>query len=893
MSDRPATAPSASDAFDMPPVYDALATEGRLYGHWVESGYFRADPNPDREPYCIVLPPPNVTGALHMGHAFQQLLQDIVIRRARMQGLEALWLPGTDHAGIATQVVVERELAKEGIDRREIGRDAFVEKVWEWKAKYGDRIVEQMKAMGNSCDWSRLRFTMDDGLAHAVRVAFVRLYEGGLIYRGERLVNWCPKDTTSLSDSEVNHWDVDGELVTFTYPFTDDPSSGIDVATTRVETMLGDTGIAVHPSDERYTAAIGRTVRHPFTGKDLPIAADDAVDPAFGSGAVKVTPAHDPTDFEIGQRHGWPLVNILTAEARIADTAPERFRGLDRYEARAAVLAALQDLGLVKNVERPYAHPVGHCYRCDTEIEPWLAGLQWFVRVDPLKAPAKQAALDGKVRFWPERWTHAYTQWLDVLRDWNISRQLWWGHRIPVWYCPDGHTTCAVEDPSACSECGSAELDQDPDVLDTWFSSQLWPFSTLGWPEQTTDLSYFYPTTSLVTGYEILYLWVARMIMSGLYLTGDVPFHNVVIHGLVRDPQGRKMSKSLGNVIDPMDVVERVGADPMRFGLAWQATEAQNIPFGEEHVDAGRHFANKIWNASRFVLRARDGRTGPPVLPDKQALTLPERWLLSRHEAMVEEVDRALTEFHFAEATQAIHRFFWSEFCDWAIEAQKERLYDGSPAERQTAGEVLAWVLERTLRVLHPIMPFVTEEIWQRFDAGESIVIAPWPEQRPELTDTDAERRFGAAQDLVTSIRRFRKAHGLRDGLSLSATLAPRGRDATDMESVRPEIQRLANLSSLDFAESASEVSGAARLNADGFEIFVRLEGVLDLDVERERLRARLGQVEADAGKHRSKLANEAFVSKAPEEIVAKERARLLSLDGEAEGLRDQLASLG
>ncbi len=899
MSEQPATASAPShpastpDEFDLPPAYDALATEQRLYEQWVESGSFRADPNPDREPYCIVLPPPNVTGALHIGHAFQQLLQDIVIRRARMQGLEALWLPGTDHAGIATQVVVERELAKEGIDRREIGREAFVEKVWEWKAQYGGRIVEQMQAMGNSCDWSRLRFTMDDGLAHAVRVAFVRLYEGGLIYRGERLVNWCPRDTTSLSDSEVNHWDVDGELVTFTYPFSDDPSHGVDVATTRVETMLGDTGIAVHPTDERYTGVIGKTVHHPFTGQDLPIAADDAVDPTFGTGAVKVTPAHDPTDFEIGQRHGWPLMNILTAQARIADTAPERFRGLDRYEARAAVLEALQELGLVKNVERPYAHPVGHCYRCDTEVEPWLAGLQWFVRVDPLKGPAKQAALDGKIRFWPERWTHAYTQWLDVLRDWNISRQLWWGHRIPVWYCPDGHMTCVVEDPSACAECGSEQLRQDPDVLDTWFSSQLWPFSTLGWPEQTTDLSYFYPTTTLITGYEILYLWVARMIMSGLYLTGDVPFHNVVIHGLVRDPHGRKMSKSVGNTIDPMDVVERAGADPLRFGLAWQATEAQNIPFGEEHVDAGRRFANKIWNASRLVLRARDGRTGPPALPDRAAMTLPERWLLSRHEAMVEEVDQALTEFHFAEAAQAIHRFFWSEFCDWSIEAEKERLYGGSPAERETAGELLAWVLERTLRVLHPMMPFVTEEIWQRFGAGESIVTAPWPEQRPELTDAEAEARFGTAQELVTAIRRFRKAHGLRDGLSLSATLAPRESDSKEIESVRPEIERLANLSSLEFGESASEVTGAARLSADGFDVFVRLEGVLDLDVERERLRARLAQVEAEAGRHRSKLANDAFVSKAPEAVVAKERVRLSSLDEEAEGLRSQLASLG
>ncbi len=891
MADDLQTAAARPPPDDMPSAYDALATEPRLYARWVERGYFGATPNPDRQPYCIVLPPPNVTGALHVGHAMNHTLQDVIIRRARMQGLEALWLPGTDHAGIATQVVVERELAKEGIDRREMGREAFVERVWEWKATYGDRIVEQMQALGNSCDWSRLRFTMDDGLANAVRVAFVRLYEGGLIYRGERLVNWCPKDTTSLSDSEVEHEDVAGELVTFAYPLSD-RSGEIDVATTRVETMLGDTGIAVHPDDERYRSLVGKTVRHPFTGEDLPIVADEAVDRTFGTGAVKVTPAHDPTDFEIGRRHGMPLVNILDREAHVVAPAPEEFRGLDRYAARGRVSEALEARGLIRGVERPYQHPVGHCYRCHTEIEPWLAGLQWFVRVGPLKVAATEAALDGRITFWPARWARAYTQWLDGLRDWNISRQLWWGHRIPVWYCADGHETCAVGDPAACSTCGSTVLEQDPDVLDTWFSSQLWPFSTLGWPERTADLAYFYPTTTLVTGYEILYLWVARMVMSGMYLAGEIPFANVVINGLVRDPQGRKMSKSLGNAIDPVDVIERVGADALRFGVVWQATEAQNIPFGEEHIDAGRRFANKIWNASRLVLRARDGRTGPPELPRADALTIPERWLLSRHEAMLEDVDAALDAFRFAEAAQAIHRFFWSELCDWALEVEKERLYEGTAEERATAAEVLAWVLERTLRALHPIMPFVTEEAWLRFGAGASVVIAPWPEQRPELRDAEAEARFDAARSLVTAVRRFRKAHGLRDSTPLRATAVPEPGRRADVEAMRAEIERLANISTLETAVDAASAAGSARVAADGVEVLIALEGVLDVGAERDRLSERLTEVDADTAKRSAKLSNDGFVSNAPPEVVAKERERLAALEEESAALREQLEQL-
>jgi valyl-tRNA synthetase len=883
---------------EMASAYDAGATEARWYATWLERGYFHADPErgrrEGREPFCIVLPPPNVTGSLHMGHAFQQLLQDIVVRRKRMQGYEALWLPGTDHAGIATQVVVERELAGEGIDRRELGREGFVERVWQWKDRYGGRIVEQMKAMGNSCDWDRLRFTMDEGLAHAVRVAFVRLYEDGLIYRRERIINWCPRDTTALSDSEVEHEDVPGELVTFRYEIVDPSRSGpfhVDVATTRVETMLGDTGIAMHPADERYANAIGLRVRHPFTGAELPIVSDEAVDPGFGTGAVKVTPAHDPMDFEIGQRHGMPLVNILTADAHISDAAPEEFRGLDRYEARARVLERLRELGLVVEEERPYVHSVGHCYRCHTEIEPWIFGKQWFVAVDRLKGPAKEAALDGRVHFWPERWTGAYTGWLDGLRDWNISRQLWWGHRIPVWYCPDGHQFASVEDPAACLECGSREIEQDPDVLDTWFSSQLWPFSTLGWPEETEDLAFFYPTSALITGYEILYLWVARMIMSGLRLAGQVPFRHAVIHGLIRDPQNRKMSKSLGNVIDPLTVIERAGADALRFGLTWQATEAQNIPFGEEHIDAGRRFANKIWNAARLVFRSYPG--GAPALPPTDALTLPERWLLSRHQACLEAVDRALEEYRFADAAQAIHRFFWSELCDWALEVEKRRLYEGTEDERAGAANVLAWVLERSLRLLHPMMPFVTEEVWQRFGVGESIVIEPWPEPHPEHRDQGAEVSFRFVEELVTEVRRFRKAHGLPDGGAIPAVqmVSPSASQAAVLEALQPEIERLANVRS--FNQGVEEGAGGARLVVQGTTVLIPLADLLDPYAERARLSRRLAAVEADVARSEGKLASDGFLAKAPAEVVDHERERLAALKEEAATLGTQLGELG
>jgi valyl-tRNA synthetase len=889
----------AGPGADMPTRYDAAAVEPRWAEEWISRGLFHPSvPDDPGLAYCIVIPPPNVTGRLHVGHALGRTLEDILIRRARMRGLHALWVPGMDHAGIATQVVVERELRKEGIDRRELGREAFNQRVWEWKERFGGEIVGQMKRMGTSLDWDRERFTMDEGLARAVRVAFVRWYEQGLIYRGKRLVNWCPTDQTGLSDSEVEHEEVDGELVTFRYPLADG-SGHVEVATTRVETMLGDTGIAVHPDDERYRDLVGGAVRHPFDGRELPIVADEAVDPAFGTGAVKVTPAHDPTDFEIAQRTGLPLLNILDEEARVNANAPEEFYGLGRYDARQAVREELEKLGLFVREERPYRHAVGHCYRCHSEIEPWMSGLQWFVAVDGLKGPAIEAARDGRITFWPSRWTKAYVGWLEGLRDWNISRQLWWGHRIPAWYCQDGHVTVTIEDPDACATCGATALEQDPDVLDTWFSSQLWPFSTLGWPEDTPELRTFYPNSVLVTGYEILYLWVARMIMSGLSLAGDIPFRDVVIHGLVRDAHGRKMSKSLGNVIDPIDMIDRYGADALRFSLARLATGGQqDIPLAIEAIEGGRNFSNKIWNAARLVLQAFPG--GAPTLPPAERLKAPQRWLLARHQRCVMEVNETLDRYEFASAAQALYRFFWSELCDWGLEMEKERLRSEDPQERADAASVLAWILERTLRLLHPVMPFVTEEIWQRFGIGDTIVTGPWPAiegfEDHEQLGADTEAAWPFVEDLVTTIRRFRSEHGIppKSELELVLVDADGARPLHDavLGEFRQEVMRLAGVSRIASAPPG-EVAGAARLVVQGETVLVPVGDLIDLDAERDRLRARLAEAEEDLRRAESKLANEAFREKAPEDVVLAEKLKVERFEREAASFREQLAELG
>jgi valyl-tRNA synthetase len=876
---------------EMSPQYDPTEVEPRWTRTWIERGYFHAQVPSDKPSYCIVIPPPNVTGRLHVGHVLGRGIEDTLIRRARMQGYEALWVPGMDHAGIATQVVVERFLRDQGVDPRELGREGFVDRVWAWKEQYGGEIVEQIKRMGASCDWERERFTMDEGLSRAVRVAFVRFHEAGLIYRGERLVNWCPTDRTGLSDSEVEHEEVAGELITFRYPLTDGDGS-IEVATTRAETMLGDTGIAVHPGDERYAAVVGRTVTHPFDGRQIPVIADDHVDRDFGTGAVKVTPAHDPNDFDIAQRSGLPILNIFEPDATLNDAVPAAFRGLDRYAARTAVRDALEARGLLVKEERPYVHSVGHCYRCHSEIEPWIAGLQWFVKVRGLVGPAKEAALDGRVTFSPERWLRPFVAWLDNLRDWNISRQLWWGHRIPAWYCPDGHVTVATEDPTACAECGSGELTQDPDVLDTWFSSQLWPFSTLGWPEATPELAFFYPNTALVTGYEILYLWVARMVMSGLFLMGDVPFRTVVIHGLVRDPRGRKMSKSLGNVIDPIEMIDRYGADALRFSLARAATGGQqDISLSEDGIEAGRNFANKLWNAARLVLRAFPGGEPSPPPPDR--LTPPERWLLSRHHACVVEVDTALDEYRFADAAQALHRFVWSELCDWGLELEKGRL-DGADAERSDATHVLAWVLERTLRLLHPTMPFVTEEIWQRFGIGESIAIATWPAPRPQHADAAAEASLGLVQEIVTAIRQFRAQHHVPSAQRLEITVGVPDAEQAVLQDLSGRIATMTGLATMSIVPGDSPKSdGTVRIAVTGGFVEVPIAGSIDLDAERARLARRLAEVDRDLERAGTKLANEGFRAKAAPEVVTAEQDKMTRLSAERDQLFAQLAELG
>ena len=863
---------------EMPSQYDAKAAESRWYEQWERKGYFHPEPS-DRDPYCIVMPPPNVTGRMHVGTALTMTLQDTLIRAARMRGFETLWLPGTDHASIAVHVLLERQLASEGLDRHEMGREAFLERAWAWKEEFAGAILDQLRALGASCDWERLRFTMDDELSLAVKVAFVRLYEDGLIYRGERIINWCPTDQTALSDSEVEHEEVDGELVTFRYELSDG-SGHVDVATTRVETMLGDTGIAVHPDDDRYRDLVGTTVRHPFTGADLPIVADAAVDPEFGTGAVKVTPAHDAADFEIAERTGLPRVNILNPDATLADTVPPEFRGLDRYEARDRVLEALRQRGSIVAEERPYRHVVGHCYRCRSEIEPWLSGKQWFVAVDRLKRPAAEATRDGRITFWPERWADNLLAWLEKLRDWNISRQLWWGHRIPVWYCPNGHEFAAVEDPEACAECGSEDIEQDPDVLDTWFSSQLWPFSTLGWPDETEDLKFFYPTTALVTGYEILYLWVARMIMSGLDLAGDVPFRHVVIHGLVRDRIGRKMSKSLGNVVDPLDMIDRYGADALRFALVRMAnSEQQNLPLSEESIELGRNFANKIWNAARLVLSS-DGAT--PELPSGDR-SLMERWILSRHETCRREVDQALELYRFDDAVLALQRFFWHELADWGLEVAKEPMRDG----RVETGATLAWVLERTLRLLHPVMPFVTEEVWQRLGVGESIVVAAWPEEHPDHDDPDAEQEFERVQSLVNEARSLRALIQLGRGYQLVVDDSIR----PTVEPMKAPVERLTG-ASIDFSAEPRLAGRSIRLSVGGVRAAMEVPAEFDPEPARAARRKRLDDVTTRLEQSGRKLGSEQFLSKARPEAVGRERDNQATLERQRIHLREELEQL-
>ncbi|HEU4540052.1 MAG TPA: valine--tRNA ligase [Jiangellaceae bacterium] len=861
-------------AADLPTAFAPVEVEGPLYERWVERGYFESDDKSDKPPYCIVIPPPNVTGSLHLGHAFEHTLIDALIRRRRMQGYEALWMPGMDHAGIATQNVVERELAREGLSRHDLGRDAFVQRVWQWKEQSGGQISDQMRRLGDSVAWSRERFTMDEGLSRAVQTIFKRLYDDGLIYRAERIINWCVRCHTALSDIEVEHTEDEGELISIRY------NDEVVVATTRAETMLGDTAVAVNPDDERYQHLIGTEVELPLTGRRIPVVADPHVDPEFGTGMVKVTPAHDPNDFEIGRRHGLPALTIMDELGVITAHGP--FQGLDRFEARPAVVAALREQGRIVSEKRPYVHAVGHCSRCKTVVEPRLS-LQWFVRVAPLAKAAGDAVRDGRVRIHPKEMEQRWFAWVDNMHDWCISRQLWWGHRIPVWYGPNGEVVCVGPDDEVPSGEGWT---QDDDVLDTWFSSALWPFSTLGWPEKTPAMEKFYPNQVLVTGYDILFFWVARMMMFGLYANADagpekaIPFSTVALHGMVRDERGKKMSKSFGNVVDPMDWMDAYGSDALRFTLARGANPGTDVPIGEDWVQASRNFCNKLWNATRFAL-LNGARVGE--LPDVAELSVLDRWILSRLHATLAEVDALYEDFQFAKLTEAIYHFTWDEFCDWYVELAKTPLARrGADSDRTRL--VLGHVLDALLRVLHPITSFVSEALWTTLTGEETLVTASWPVADASWADADAEAAVAALQRLVTEVRRFRSDQGLKPGQRVAARLTGLSGPLAAHE---PEIRALVRLDVPDdgFAPTAS-------LSVGGVKVDVDLSGAIDVVAERRRLEKDLATARKDLEQAEKKLANEQFLAKAPEQVVAKIRDRAVAARTEIDRIEAQIAAL-
>ncbi len=903
---RPAQAPSQPLAVgrrELPKTYDPKTVEEPTYQRWLDEGVFRADARSGKPRWSMALPPPNVTGSLHIGHALDHTFQDYLARFHRMRGYEVLWLPGMDHAGIATQNVVERELAKEGKTRFDLGRDAFVERVWSWKTESGGRILGQMRRLGDSVDWSRERFTMDEGLSRAVREVFVSLYEQGLLYRGQRIINWCPRCLTALSDIEVEHEEVPGELAHLRYPLADG-SGWVGVATSRAETMLGDTAVAVHPDDPRYRHLIGRTVRLPLVDREIPIVADDSVDQEFGTGAVKVTPAHDPNDYEIGERHGLEKVNIFTEEA-IVNPGGGRFEGLDRYAARRAVKVALAELGLLDRVDQA-PHSVGHCYRCHTEVEPRLS-LQWFVRTRPLADKAMAAVRDGRARFEPERYTRTFFGWMESIRDWCVSRQLWWGHRIPAWYCQDGHVTVDREDPPKCAQCGATDLRQDEDVLDTWFSSGLWPLSTLGWPEDTQDLADFYPTSVLVTGYDIIFFWVARMLMFGCHFQPPTPFTVTAIHGMVRDREGKKMSKSFGNVIDPLELMDRYGTDALRFALIRGANPGADVPLAEEWVEGARNFVNKLWNLGRFVLAAAPD--GAEALPGRGTVALADRWLLSRLERARVAATAAYDRYDPAEAARLLFSFAWSELADWAVELAKPRLARrdlGEDARR--AWTTLAFALDTTLRLLHPVMPFVTEELSRALTGAATITLGPWPAERPGDADEAAEADMAVLQEVIAAVRRFRAEHQVPPARRPRLTIFPASQAQAEL--FRAEAESVCRLTRLETVEVGPAPAGgrrgappapaglgpggpAAKLLAAGAELYLPLEGLLDLDEERARLHRELGTLAQERARSEAKLANPPFVEKAPAAVVDKARARLAEVAEAQAKVEAQLAELG
>ena len=856
---------------ELPKVYEPQQVENQIYRMWEENGYFRPNPDRDAKPFTIVMPPPNVTGQLHMGHAMDATLQDTLIRFKRMQGYSALWLPGVDHAGIATQIKVEEELRKEGLTRYDLGREKFLERVWDWKNKYGNRIVEQQKKLGASCDWERARFTMDEGCSNAVREVFVSLYEKGLIYKGSRIINWCPHCVTALSDAEVEYVDKPGHLWHIRYPLADG-NGEVVVATTRPETMLGDTGICVNPNDERYTSIVGKNVILPLVNKEIPVVADDYAEMDFGTGCVKMTPAHDPNDFEVGLRHNLEVIRVLDDNG-VVNAYGGKYEGMDRYEARKAVVADLEQQGYLVRVE-DYSHNVGTCYRCHNDVEPIISA-QWFVKMQPLAEEAIRVVKDGQTKFVPDRFSKTYLNWMENVRDWCISRQLWWGHQIPAWTCAScGHMTVSREDATKCERCGCTDITRDPDVLDTWFSSALWPFETLGWPEKTEDLARFYPTDVLVTGYDIIFFWVARMIFSGCEHMGKTPFHTVLIHGLVRDDKGRKMSKSLGNGIDPLEMIEKYGCDALRMNMVTGNSPGNDMRFYIERCEAMRNFANKLWNASRYVMMnlSDDAKN---ELPAVEKLEIADKWVLSKLNTLISEATENLEKYELGVAVQKIYDFIWDTYCDWYIELTKARLYSEDTDRKQTAIQVLVYVLDQILRLLHPFMPFITEEIWQSIPhEGDALIVAKWPQVNEKLA-------FKAECDMMESVMEAIRAIRNRRA---EMNVPPSKKAALFVLTSKPQVftegegflQRLAYADSVEIltAEPA-DLEGLVTITTADAKLYIPMGQLVDVAKELDRIRKELEKARNNLAGIEKKLSNEGFVAKAPAAVIEGEKAKL------------------
>lgn len=867
--------------------YDPSEVEDRTYKFWCDKKYFHAEVNPDKKPYTIVIPPPNITGQLHMGHALDNTLQDILIRFRRMQGYETLWLPGTDHASIATEAKIVEAMRKEGVTKEDIGREGFLERAWDWKNQYGSRIIEQLKKMGSSCDWDRERFTLDEGCSKAVREVFVNLYEKGLIYQGKRMVNWCPHCRTTISDAEVEYEDQAGHFWHLRYPFKDG-SGYVELATTRPETMLGDTAVAVNPNDERYKDLIGKTLILPIVHREIPVVADDYVDIEFGTGVVKITPAHDPNDYEVGLRHNLEIIDVMTDDGHIAE-GWGKYSGMDRYECRKEIVKDLEAEGALIKIE-DYSHNVGTCYRCHTTIEPRLSK-QWFVSMKPLAQPAIDAVKDGRTKFVPERFEKVYFHWLENIRDWCISRQLWWGHRIPAWYCADcGKITVSREDAKACAHCGSTNIEQDPDTLDTWFSSALWPFSTMGWPEDTPEYKYFYPTNTLVTGYDIIPFWVMRMMFSGLEQTGQVPFDTVFIHGLVRDAQGRKMSKSLGNGIDPLEIISEYGADALRFTLATGNSPGNDMRFSDDKVKASRNFANKLWNAARFVLMYLDDNFKYDGLPKE--LEIEDKWILSKVNTLAKEVTDNLDKFELGIAIQKLYDFIWDVFCDWYIEIAKIRLQGTDENAKDNAKSVLVYVLTDILKLLHPFMPFITEEIYQAIPhSDESIMVSKWVEYDDSLSFSAEEAEMERIMKAIRAIRNRRSEMNIPP--SRKATVYIKTAHKQTFESGVEFVKRLASANDVIIGDGFDNFGNIVTIITDDAEIYIPMGDLVDFEAERKRLEKELAQAQDKLDFISKKLNNPGFVNKAPEKVVAQNREDAAKLQEKIENIKNSLESLG